>query len=94
MDLGDRNIGDIDRAVRLIVAAALVYAIGVGMVVPPLSYLVGLLMLVLLFTVAAGTCWLYTLLGISTCPVKPRAAAKAAPARKAKRAKKKGRRKS
>ena len=79
MGFGETNIGDVDRAARLIVAIALLYALGAGLVSSPLSYVAALVMLGLFFTVATGTCWLYSLMGISTCHV----AAKAAPARKA-----------
>ena len=92
MGFWKKNIGDADRVVRLIVAIALLYALGAGLVGAPLSYIAGLLMLALFFTVATGTCALYTLAGTGTCPV----AAKPAPAaRKAgtKSATKKGRKK-
>jgi hypothetical protein len=78
MCLGEKNIGDIDRVVRIIVGVALLYAIASDMVAPPLSYLAALLMLGMFFTVAAGTCALYSMLGISTCAVKPKPAAKKA----------------
>jgi hypothetical protein len=95
MEFGNRNIGDVDRFLRLIVAVALLYAIANGMVQPPLSYVAGLLMLGLFFTVATGTCCLYTLLGCDTCQVGATpTAAKAAPARKARKTKKRGRKKS
>jgi len=60
-----RNEGTIDRVLRIIVGAAVLSLVFIG----PKTYW-GLVGLVPLLTGLAGTCPLYTLLGISTCPQK------------------------
>lgn len=64
-----RNEGTVDRVIRVVLGAA---AIGGAVAVGPASVL-GIVLLVvaaiMLVTAAAGTCPLYSLFGISTCPV-------------------------
>ena len=59
-----RNVGRLDRAVRLVVGVMLLGLYGA--LEPPLRYftLIGLLLVTTAFT---GFCPAYTLLGISTC---------------------------
>ncbi len=66
-----RNVGTVDRAVRLTLAAALFslfYFLDGG-----LAWL-GLIGIVPLLTGLAGTCPLYSLFGMSTCPLESRQA--------------------
>ncbi len=65
MKLFVKNVGSIDRLVRIIAGAVLFYA-ALAMLQAPLSYIVGLVGIALLITAAVGTCTLYTLLGINT----------------------------
>lgn len=65
MNLLPRNEHTIDRAVRVVLGLALLSLVFVG----PKSY-VGLVGLVPLLTGLVGSCPLYTLFGISTCPTK------------------------
>lgn len=60
------NMGNADRAVRIVVGLAALYAFFAGMLSAPLSYLLLLIAVVLFATAAIGWCHLYTLLGIST----------------------------
>lgn len=60
-----RNEGSIDRALRVIVGLAALSLVFVGP-----KTLWGLLGLIPLFTGLAGSCPLYTLFGLSTCPAK------------------------
>jgi hypothetical protein len=62
-----RNESGVDRALRVIVGLALLALIVVG----PKSWW-GLLGLVPLATGLLGSCPLYTLLGLSTCPTRTR----------------------
>jgi hypothetical protein len=62
-----RNEHNIERALRVIVGIVLLSLVFVG----PRT-LWGLIGIVPLATGLAGTCPLYTLLGISTCPAKSR----------------------
>jgi hypothetical protein len=60
-----RNEGTIDRALRVLLGIALLSLIFVG----PHTWW-GLVGLVPLLTGLVGTCPLYSLLGLSTCPLK------------------------
>lgn len=66
MKFGEKNVGDIDRAVRVVVALAAFYAYAAGMVAPPLSYLVALVGIAMLATAAFGTCGIYSACNINT----------------------------
>jgi len=60
------NEGTVDRSLRVIAGIGLLSLTVLG---PKTSW--GLVGLVPLVTGLAGTCPLYTLLGLSTCPMKP-----------------------
>lgn len=60
-----RNEGTVDRVVRVVIGLALLSLVFFGP-----QTLWGLLGLVPLLTGLAGSCPLYTLLGIKTCPMK------------------------
>jgi len=62
-----KNEGTIDRALRVVAGAALVSLVFVGPETPW-----GWVGLVPLVTGLVGNCPVYSLLGISTCPVKHR----------------------
>ena len=66
MNIGEKNVGTIDRAVRLIVGIALLAGFALNMVAAPLSYLVLLIGLIALVTGAVGTCPAYSVIGINT----------------------------
>lgn len=59
-----QNVGTIDRAVRVIIGLGAIALVFVGPTTPW-----GWLGLIPLLTATLGTCPLYTLLGISSCPV-------------------------
>lgn len=62
------NVGFVDRVVRVIVGLAL---LSLFFIYPGATWRYGLLVgLVPLLTGLFGTCPLYTLLGISTCPAR------------------------
>lgn len=63
-----RNEGTVDRVVRVVLGLGLLSLLAVGPV--PGWGLAGLIGIVPLATAALGSCPLYTLFGISTCPVK------------------------
>jgi hypothetical protein len=67
MKIGEKNVGDVDKAVRVVVALAAFYAFGTGMVGAPLSYIVALVGIAMMGTAIFGTCGLYSILGINTC---------------------------
>jgi hypothetical protein len=66
------NMGLTDRIVRLVVGIVLIaYAIPIGFSSTGWNW-VGWIGVVPILTALLGTCPLYTALGISTCPAKPR----------------------
>jgi hypothetical protein len=66
LNIGEKNVGTIDRVVRIIVGIALLAGFALNMVAAPLSYLVVLIGLIALVTGAIGTCPAYSLIGINT----------------------------
>lgn len=62
----ERNIGDIERVVRIVVGLAILSLVVVGP-----QTLWGLVGLVPVLTGVTGWCPPYSLLGINTCRVKP-----------------------
>lgn len=64
----ERNEGNIDRGLRIAVGVALLAAF---FMMPDASYRLWLLIgVVPLMTGLVGSCPVYTILGISTCPIK------------------------
>lgn len=59
-----RNIGNVDRVIRIIVGAVLVGNVFVG-----LQTVIGWIGLILIVTGLFGTCPVYSLLGINTRPL-------------------------
>jgi len=66
LNIGEKNVGTIDRVVRIIVGIALLAGFALNMVAAPLSYLVVLIGLIALVTGLIGTCPAYSLIGITT----------------------------
>ena len=66
MTIGEKNVGMIDRAVRIVVGF-LVLGYGAIFISFPLNLVVAFIGLVLVATGALGTCALYSLIGINTC---------------------------
>ena len=66
MKIGEKNVGMIDRVIRIIFGIVLLYLFAVNMVAEPWSYLVALIGLILLVTGVVGTCLLYSMIGMNT----------------------------
>lgn len=66
MKIGEKNVGTIDRVIRIIIGIALIAVFALNMVAAPWSYLVALIGLIALVTGAIGTCALYSVLGLNT----------------------------
>ncbi|MCJ8144236.1 DUF2892 domain-containing protein [Ancylobacter sp. A5.8] len=64
-----RNVGNLDRALRVLLGLALLSLL--FLLDGDLRWL-GLIGLVPLLTAALGTCPAYSILGLSTCPLKAR----------------------
>lgn len=67
-----KNVGSIDKYVRLIAAVIIAVLLFMGKVA--ISSTLGIILLVVAvifaFTALAGSCPLYSIVGLSTCPVK------------------------
>ncbi|MBP9758504.1 DUF2892 domain-containing protein [Candidatus Dojkabacteria bacterium] len=65
-----KNIGKTDKIIRLVIAAGLVGLYFTNLVPPVVGIIAIIFGVILAATALIGYCGLYTLLGISTCPVK------------------------
>lgn len=66
MKIGEKNVGTIDRVIRIILGLVLVMIFALNLVAPPWSYLVVLIGIIALATGILGTCGLYSLMGMNT----------------------------
>jgi hypothetical protein len=66
LNIGEKNVGTIDRVARIIIGIALLAGFALNMVAAPLSYLVALIGIIALVTGAIGTCPAYSIIGITT----------------------------
>lgn len=66
MYIGEKNVGTLDRVIRILGGIALLAVFALNMVPAPLSYLVLLVGIIALVTGAVGTCPAYSVMGIST----------------------------
>jgi hypothetical protein len=66
MKCGEKNIGTLDRIVRIVLALILFAAYGMGYVRGILGYIVLIIGLILILTGVFGSCLIYSLLGMST----------------------------
>lgn len=64
-----KNIGSVDRRLRLVPAALFFVVWAGGLLSGTWLWLLGIIAAVSLVTAITGWCGLYTLLGISTCPL-------------------------
>jgi Protein of unknown function (DUF2892) len=68
-----RNVGSIDRVLRIIVGLVLIaYAIPIGFAATGWNW-VGWIGIVPILTAALGNCPAYSILGLSSCKVNPQA---------------------
>lgn len=67
-----KNVGNIDKMVRLIVAAVIgiLFLTGNLLISSTLGIILAVLAVIFVLTSLAGTCPIYSLTGLSTCPVK------------------------
>ncbi|WP_211365822.1 YgaP family membrane protein [Litorivicinus lipolyticus] len=64
-----KNIGSVDRRLRLVPAVVFFVAWAGGLLSGTLLWVLGIVAAVSLVTAITGWCGLYTLLGINTCPL-------------------------
>lgn len=65
-----QNESTVDRAIRVVIGAALLIAAILGVVAAPWSYGAGIVGAILLITGAVGFCPLYAIFRVSTRPAK------------------------
>lgn len=65
----NQNVGTLDRIARLGLSAVLGVVFLAGFVATPLSWLVGVLSVIMLATGALGFCPIYRVVGVRTCPI-------------------------
>jgi hypothetical protein len=70
MNLFEKNVGDLDRAVRIVLGAALLGSAVFSLVEAPLSYALGLVGAILVLTGVFGRCGIYSVFGINTAKKK------------------------
>jgi hypothetical protein len=66
MKLFQKNVGEADRAVRIVLGLLLFGAILWGLVTDTIAWIVAIIGIAALATGIFGTCMLYTVLGINT----------------------------
>jgi hypothetical protein len=66
LNIGEKNVGTVDRVIRIVVGIVLLAGFALNMVAAPLSYLVALIGIIALVTGALGTCPAYSIIGMST----------------------------
>jgi uncharacterized membrane protein HdeD (DUF308 family) len=66
LKIGEKNVGMIDRVVRIVLGIVLIGVFALTMVAAPWSYLVVIIGLIALATGVFGTCALYSLIGMNT----------------------------
>jgi hypothetical protein len=66
LKIGEKNVGMIDRVIRIVLGIVLIAVVVLNMVAAPWSYLVVIIGIIALVTGALGTCGLYSLIGMST----------------------------
>jgi hypothetical protein len=66
LKIGEKNVGIIDRVVRIVLGIVLIGVFALNMVAAPWSYLVVIIGLIALATGVFGTCALYSLIGMNT----------------------------
>lgn len=60
-----KNEGKLDRIIRVI--AGIILLLPLGFTRSPLTFILAVIAIVLLFTAATGFCGIYAVLGINTC---------------------------
>ena len=67
-----KNMGTVDRTIRVIIAIGIVVAYFTGVLSGTLAIVLGIVAVAFLLTSLVGMCPVYALLGISSCPRRER----------------------
>jgi len=64
-----RNIGNIDKIIRLVIALICIILISTCVITGTLAIIAGIVAFAMIVTSIIGYCGLYSILGIKTCPL-------------------------
>lgn len=64
-----RNVGSIDKIIRLIIAIVAVWAAYTHQVASPWDYVLYAVAVIMVLTAVVGTCPIYSVLGKNTCKI-------------------------
>lgn len=65
-----KNVGSVDKIVRIIIAVIAAYVAYAHMVASPWDYVLYAVAAIMVLTSLMGTCPLYSIFGMNTCKVK------------------------
>lgn len=65
-----KNVGLIDKIIRIVVAIIIAYLLYAGIVIGVWAIVLAIIGIAMIVTAAMGFCGLYTIFGIKTCPKK------------------------
>jgi hypothetical protein len=65
-----KNVGSIDKFVRIIIAIVAFWAAYTGKVESPVSYILYALGAIMILTTVMGSCPIYSVIGVNTCKIK------------------------
>ena len=65
-----KNVGSIDKIIRLIIAVVAIYAAYTGMVSSPWDYVLYAVAVIMVATSLMGSCPIFSIFGINSCKVK------------------------
>ena len=63
----EKNVGTIDKIVRVVIALVAFWAAYTGKVASPINYVLYVLGAIMVFTTIMGSCPLYNIIGVKTC---------------------------
>jgi len=66
-----KNVGSIDKIIRIVIAIVAAYAAYTGMVANPWNYVLYVVAAIMVGTSLMGSCPLFSVFGINSCKVKP-----------------------
>jgi hypothetical protein len=65
-----KNVGSIDKVVRIIIAIVAFWAAYTGKVASPVNYILYAIGAIMVLTTVMGSCPIYSVIGANTCKIK------------------------
>ncbi|MFA5107977.1 MAG: DUF2892 domain-containing protein [Candidatus Micrarchaeia archaeon] len=66
MNLFEKNVGTIDRAIRIIIGLAMLFVVYMQYVQAPISYGAIVIAIIMFATAVSGSCAIYSIFGLNT----------------------------